>query len=212
LSGGRSLGSGGSSPAGSITKVAVVVLVVLVLVLCAGVFLLYDREKGVSNDAKVAKDSYGTLNNSYNDLSGKYTALVANNAELNERYIELNDKYDNVSSRYSALKNQSDTATVKLGEFLESDPTVAYNYRILANYSSPVNVTTMDVVVNLYNVGQSDANNVVVSCTIQSRATNQTSKLTSPQPIALPSLSKTQYTFHDLDNTTLVQSVYVTVS
>ncbi len=206
MSNGKSLGSGGFSPSGSLVNVAVVVLVVLVLVLCAGVFLLYNQEKGASNDAKIAKDSYNTLNDSYNDLSGKYTALVTNNADLNERYNVLDEEYDNVSANYAALKNQSDSTAVKIGEFLESDPTVAYNYRLLSDTGAN-NTTVLLLKVNVYNVGKSDVSNVNVKVTIKSITDNSTGELVKTIT-TIPSLSKRTVDW-ELDNTSRVQSVWV---
>ncbi|HTX44022.1 MAG TPA: hypothetical protein VMC61_04780 [Methanocella sp.] len=191
-------------------NVALVVLVVLVLVLCGGVFLLYNQEKGASNDAKIARDSYSTLNDSYNDLSGRYTALVTNDAELNERYNALNTDYKNVSASYAALKNQSDTTTVKIGEFLESDPTVAYCYRLTSDTGAN-NTTVLRLSVNVYNVGVSNINNAIVKVKITSAANNsseQVGELTNSTGM-LPSLGKRTVTFNNLDNTTLIQSVWV---
>lgn len=206
MSNGRSLGSGGFSPTGSLVNVAVVVLVVLVLVLCAGVFLLYNQEKGASNDAKIAKEAYNTLNDSYNDLSGEYTALVTNNADLSERYNALDTEYKNVSSNYAALKNQSDSTTVKIGEFMESDPTVAYCYR-LSSEDGANNTTVLLLEVNAYNVGKSDVNNVNVKVTIKSITDNSTGELVKTIP-TIPSLGKRTVDW-ELDNTSRVQSVWV---
>ncbi len=206
MSNGKSLGGGGFSPAGSLVNVAVVVLIVLVLVLCAGVFLLYTQEKGASNDAKIARDSYKALNDSYNDLSGRYTALVTNNADLSERYDTLGEEYDNVSARYATLKNQSDSTTVKIGEFLEADPTVAYIYRIESETGAN-NTTVLRLKVNVYNVGKADVSNVNVKVTIVSITDNSTGELV--KPIAtMPSLSKRTVEW-DLDNKTRVQNVWV---
>lgn len=206
MSNGKSLGGGGFSPAGSLVNVAVVVLVVLVLVLCAGVFLLYNQEKGASNDAKIARDSYNTLNDSYNDLSGKYTALVTNNADLGERYNTLDAEYDNVSANYAALKNQSDSTTVKMGEFLESDPTVAYSYRLLSDTGAN-NTTVLRLKVNVYNVGKSDVSNVNVKVTIKSITDNSTGELVKTIS-TIPSLGKRTVDW-ELDNTSRVQGVWV---
>lgn len=206
MSNGRSLGSGGFSPTGSLVNVAVVVLVVLVLVLCAGVFLLYNQEKGASNDAKIAKEAYNTLNDSYSDLSGEYTALVTNNADLSERYNALDTEYKNVSSNYAALKNQSDSTTVKIGEFMESDPTVAYCYR-LSSEDGANNTTVLLLEVNAYNVGKSDVNNVNVKVTIKSITDNSTGELVKTIP-TIPSLGKRTVDW-ELDNTSRVQSVWV---
>lgn len=206
MSNGKSLGSGGFSPSGSLVNVAVVVLVVLVLVLCAGVFLLYNQEKGASNDAKIAQDSYIQLNDSYNDLSGRYTALVTNNAELNERYNTLNTEYNNVSANYAALKNQSESTTVKIGEFLESDPTVAYCYDLQSD-TGENNTTVLRLKVNVYNVGKSDASNVNVKVTIKSITDNSTGELVKTIS-TIPSLSKRTVDW-ELDNTSRVQSVWV---
>jgi hypothetical protein len=210
LSNGKSLGGGGFSPPGSLVNVAVVVLVVLVLVLCAGVFMLYNQEKGSSNDAKIARDSYNTLNDSYNDLSGRYTALVTNNADLNERYNTMEEEYENVSANYAALKNQSDSTTVKMGEFLESEPTVAYCYRLLSD-TGPNNTTVLRLKVDVYNVGSSDINNAIVNVKIRSaanRSMDQLGELTNSTGM-LPSLGKRTIIFDNLDNTTQVQSVFV---
>lgn len=210
----RPLGSGGLTPSGSIVNIALVALVVIVLVLCVGVFVLYNHDKSAGDDAANAKQALTQLNDSYNDISGKYTALIANDADLKERYNTLNTNYKNVSDNYASLKNQSDTATVKLGEFMENDPTVAYTYKIQTNnslnFDNSSNVTTSDLVVTLYNVGKTDLDNVIVRCKIQSLVTNQTSEL-APQPISIPSLSKKQVFFYNLDNTTRVEAVYVTM-
>ena len=206
----KSLNSGGFTPAGSIVNIAIVVLVVIVLVLCAGVFVLYNHDKSASDDAKAAQDSLSVLNASYGDLSGKYTALVANNADLSERYNTLNTNYNNVSGNYNSLKNQSDTTTVKLGEFLENDPTVAYTYNITANGNTS-NITTMLLTVTAYNVAKVDISNVVVTVNIMSIIDNQTSQLTDTIP-AMPALSKKQVFFDGLSNTTRVQSVTVRIA
>jgi hypothetical protein len=189
-----------------LVNIVVVVLVVVVLVLCAGVFMLYNQEKASNNDATSAKQSFDALNASYGDLSGKYTALVANNADLSERYDNLNDEYKNASSNYAALKNQSDTTTVKLGEFMESDPTVAYTYRISSNTGAN-NTTVLVLDVYVYNVGKSDVSNVVVKTTIKSITDNSTGELV--KSIALiPSLGKRSVEW-ELDNMSRVQSVWV---
>jgi hypothetical protein len=188
-------------------NVALVVLVVLVLVLCAGVFLLYNQEKGASNDAKIAKDSYNALNDSYNDLTGRYTALVTNNADLSERYDALDAEYGNVSANYAALKNQSDSTTVKIGEFLESDPTVAYNY-VLSSGTGANNTTVLLLKVNVYNVGKSDVGNVNVKVTIKSITDNNSTGELVKTISSIPSLSKRSADW-ELDNTTRVQSVWV---
>lgn len=207
MSNGKSLGGGGFSPSGSLVNVALVVLVVLVLVLCAGVFLLYNQEKGASNDAKIAKDSYNALNDSYNDLTGRYTALVTNNADLSERYDALDAEYGNVSANYAALKNQSDSTTVKIGEFLESDPTVAYNY-VLSSGTGANNTTVLLLKVNVYNVGKSDVGNVNVKVTIKSITDNNSTGELVKTISSIPSLSKRSADW-ELDNTTRVQSVWV---
>ena len=172
--------------------------------------MLYNHDKGASDDAKSAKDSYSVLNASYDDLSGKYTALVANDADLSERYNELNTNYHNVSGNYDSLKNQSDSMTVKLGEFLENDPKVAYTYNITANGTAS-NVTTMILTVSAYNVAKVDISNVVVTVNIISILDNSTGQLTKTIP-AMPALSKTQVVFDNLDNTTRVQSVWVNIA
>jgi hypothetical protein len=189
-----------------LVNVVVVVLVVVVLVLCAGVFLLYNQEKAANNDATNAKQSYDTLNASYGELSGKYTALVANNADLSERYDNLNDEFKNATSNYAALKNQSDTTTVKLGEFMETDPTVAYTYRISSSTGAN-NTTVLLLDVFVYNVGKSDVSNVVVKTVYKSIIDNSTGEFV--KPIALiPSLGKRSVEF-ELDNMSRVQSVWV---
>lgn len=209
MSNGRSLGSGGFKPAGSLSNIIVIVLVVVVLILSAGVFMLYNQEKGANNDATAAKQAYGALNDSYNDLSGKYTALVANNADMSERYDLLETEFNNVSSNYASLKNQSDTTTWKLGEFLENDRTVAYNYKIYAN-AGDNGSTTQDVRVNVYNVCSTDVNNVIVII----RYSNQTSTDINSigeftKTIAsIPTLSNRSVDF-SLDNTTKLQGVWV---
>ncbi|AFD00010.1 hypothetical protein Mtc_1256 [Methanocella conradii HZ254] len=206
MSSGRSLSRGGFSPSGSLTNVLVVALVVIVLLLCAGVFLLYNQEKGASNDARIARDALNTMNMSYNDLSNKYAALAANCSELKERYDLLQGQYDNVSSNYAALKNQSDTMMVKLGEFLESDPTVAYNYEILL--AERENNTTVQVLtVNVYNVCNKDMGDVNVKVTIRSMADNSTGELVKTIK-GMPSLSKRSVEW-ELDSLSRVQSVWV---
>jgi len=209
LSNGKSLGSGGFRPTGSLSNIVVIVLVVVVLILCAGVFMLYNQEKGANNDATSAKQSYASLNDSYNELSGKYTALVANNADLGQRYDVLTADYDNVSADYASLRNQSETTTVKLGEFLENEPTIAYNYRILA-VTDANNTSSMDVRVNVYNVCKTDVNNTVVKLTIQSLADNSTGELVKTIP-TITMLNSSSVDFY-LDNSSKVQGVWVNLA
>jgi hypothetical protein len=186
----------------------VVVLVVIVLLLCGGVFLLYNQEKGASNDARIARDALSMMNVSYNDLSNKYAALAANCSELKERYAQLQGQYDNVSSSYATLKNQTDTTMVKLGEFLESDPTVAYNYEILA-VAKENNTTVQVVTVNVYNVCGKDLGDVNVKITIRSVADNSTGELVKTIE-GMPSLSKRSVQW-ELDSLSRVQGVWVGV-
>ncbi|HTY89621.1 MAG TPA: hypothetical protein VMC84_00425 [Methanocella sp.] len=209
MSNGKSLSSGGFKPAGSLSTIVVIVLVVVVLILCAGVFMLYNNEKGASNDAASARQAYTALNESYNDLSGRYTALVANNADLSQRYDILNADYKNTSADYASLKNQSETTTVKLGEFLENDPAVAYNYNIMSNTTNN-NTTTLDVKVNVYNVCKTDVSNVVVKLTIQSMADNSTGELVKTIA-SIPTLGSSSVDF-TLDNTSRVQSVWANLA
>jgi len=209
LSNGKSLGSGGFRPTGSLANIVVIVLVVVVLILCAGVFMLYNQEKGANNDAASAKQSYASLNDSYNELSGKYTALVANNADLSQRYDVLTEDYDNVSSDYASLKNQSDTTTWKLGEFLENDPTIAYNYKILSTANAN-NTSTTDVRVKVYNVCATNVSNAVIKLTIQSMADNSTGELVHTIP-SISALNSSVWDFM-LDNSSRVQSVWVNLA
>ena len=209
MSNGKSLGSGGFRPTGSLSNIVVIVLVVVVLILCAGVFMLYNQEKGANNDATSAKQSYASLNDSYNELSGKYTALVANNADLGQRYDVLTADYDNVSADYASLRNQSETTTVKLGEFLENEPTIAYNYRILA-VTDANNTSSMDVRVNVYNVCKTDVNNTVVKLTIQSMTDNSTGELVKTIP-TITMLNSSSVDFY-LDNSSKVQGVWVNLA
>lgn len=167
--------------------------------------MLYNQEKGANNDAAAARQAYGSLNDSYNDLSGKYTALVANNADLSQRFDVMSADYKNVSADYASLKNQSETTTVKLGEFLENDPAVAYNYHISTSHGAN-NTTTMNVKVNVYNVCKTDVSNVIVKLTIQSLSDNSTGELVKTIA-SIPSLSNSTVDF-TLDNTSRVQSVW----
>lgn len=208
MSNGKSLGSGGFRPTGSLSTIVVIVLVVVVLVLSAGVFMLYNREKAANNDATSARDALTALNSSYSDLSGKYTALVANSAELGQRYDVLETDYRNISADYAALRNQSETTTVKLNEFLEDDPAIAYNYRI-TTAAGTASSSAMDVKVNVFNVCRTNLSNVIVKLTIQSVSDNSTGELV--QTIAaLPTLKSSSVNF-TLDNSSRVQSVWVTI-
>lgn len=205
----RSLSSGSNSPSGSIVNILVVILVVIVLLLCAGVFVLYNQDKGSSNDATQAQQAYAMLNNSYNDLSGRYSALVANNTDLSERFDELNVDYQNVSDNYASLKNQSDTSMIKLGEFMETDPTVVYKYNVAANASSN-DSSSMNLTVNVYNIGKEDANNVIVRLTYQSTVDNATGQMVKTID-TIPSLGKKQV-YWPWDNTSRVLGVWVGIS
>jgi hypothetical protein len=206
LSNGKSLSSGGFKPPGSLSNIVVIVLVVVVLILCAGVFMLYNQEKGANNDATNAKQALSSLNASYNDLSGKYSALVASNADLSERFDMLEEEYRNTSSNYAQLKNQSDSTTVKLGEFLESEPTVAYTYKLTSEEGAN-NTTILGLKVSVYNVYRADIDNVVVKVTIRSIADNSTGELVKTIT-TVPSLSSRSVSW-ELDNVSRVESVWV---
>ena len=210
----KSLNSGGSGPAGSVTNIAIVVLVVIVLVLCAGIYMLYSQNNTSSQNAQNAKQAYSALNNTYNSLSGEYSTLVTNNAILSQEYNVLNTSYSNVSGNYNVLKNQSDTTIEKVSNFVENGPMIAWRYTNLANNSqyndSVSGLTGTDTVVTVYNVGNADASNVVVTCTIQSIVNNLTAEQTQIIP-ELTSMNKTSVTF-TLDNTSRVQSVYAAIT
>ena len=60
-----------------------------------------------------------------------------------------------MSDKYNSLKNQSDSFEVKIGDFLESGPAIAYTYTIVAD--SRNNSTNQLVTATAYNVGQQDA-------------------------------------------------------
>lgn len=171
--------------------------------------MLYNQEKGANNDATAAKQAYKTLNDTYNELSGKYSALVASNADLNERYDLLDTEYKNVSTDYNSLKNQSDSTTVKIGEFLESDPTVAYTYSISSDLSAN-NSTVLGLKVNVYNVCKSDVSNVVVKVTIKSITDDTQGELVKTIS-SIPSLGSRVVEW-ELDNTSRVQSVWVSIA
>ena len=210
----KSLSSGGFSSTGSLTNIIIVALVVIVLVLCAGIYILYSQSQSSSNTAQNAQQAYTALNNTYNDLSGQYSTLVTSDADLSQQYKALNVSYNNATENYNMLKNQSDSTIVKLSNFMESNPTVAYTYKIVANSSlgnnTINNVTGMDLIVTVYNVGSQDVSNVVVTCTIQSIIDNSTGQITQTIP-ELTSLNKDSVTFN-LDNTTRVQSVYAAIT
>lgn len=206
MSNGKSLSSGGFKPPGSLSNIVVVVLVVVVLILCAGVFMLYNQEKGANNDATSAKKSLADLNTSYSELSGKYSALVASNADLGERFDLLEEEYRNTSANYAQLKNQSDSTTVRLGEFLESDPTVAYTYRMTSS-AGDNNSTILGLKVNVYNVYKADINNVVVVVKVIDKTTGDLGELTKTITL-IPSLSSRTVEW-ELDNVSQVQSVWV---
>jgi hypothetical protein len=156
--------------------------------------------------ATAAKKSLADLNTSYGELSGKYSALVASNADLGERFDLLEEEYRNTSANYAQLKNQSDSTTVRLGEFLESDPTVAYTYRMTSS-AGDNNSTILGLKVNVYNVYKADINNVVIVVKVIDKTTGDLGELTKTITL-IPSLSSRTVEW-ELDNVSQVQSVWV---
>ncbi len=189
---------------GNILKNGILVaLVVIVLVLGAGAYSFYGQTQSQTNDLKAKQTALDSLNSSYMDLSNKYTSLQANDRDLNQHYEEMNVTYTSMSDKYNSLKNQSDSFEVKIGDFLESGPAIAYTYTIVADTKN--NSTNQVVTATAYNVGQQDANNVVASILVSSD--NKTGMLTKNIPL-VRSMGKEQAVWI-IDNVTTVQRVWV---
>lgn len=192
---------------GNILKNGILVaLIIIVLVLGVGAYSYYGQTQSQSNDLKAKQAALDSLNSSYVDLSGKYTTLQANDRDLTQRYEEMNVTYAGISDKYNSLKNESDSYEVKIGDFLESGPAIAYTYSIVVD--SMNNSTNQIVTATAYNVGQQDANNVVASIMVSSD--NKTGMLTKNIPL-VRSMGKEQAVWI-IDNVTTVQRVWVGLS
>jgi len=189
---------------GNILKNGILVaLVIIVLVLCAGAYSFYGQTQSQATDLKTKQTALDSLNSSYSDLSSKYTSLQANDRDLTQRYEQMNVTYAGISDKYNSLKNQSDSYEVKIGDFLESGPAIAYTYTIVADTMN--NSTNQVVTATAYNVGQQDANNVVASIVIASD--NKTGMLTQTIPL-VRSMGKEKAVWI-IDNVTTVQRLWV---
>ncbi|HEY3422336.1 MAG TPA: hypothetical protein VGK13_04190 [Methanocellaceae archaeon] len=192
---------------GNILKNGILVaLVIIVLVLCMGAYSFYGQTQSQSNDLKSKQTALDSLNSSYVDLSGKYATLQASDRDMTQRYEQMNVTYSSMSDKYNSLKNQSDSYEVKIGDFLESGPAIAYTYTIMVD--SRNNSTNQIVTATAYNVGQQDATNVFASITIASD--NKTGMLTKNIPL-VRSMGKEQAVWI-IDNVTTVQRLWVGLS
>jgi hypothetical protein len=192
---------------GNILKNGILVaLVIIVLVLCMGAYSFYGQTQSQSNDLKSKQTALDSLNSSYVDLSDKYATLQASDRDMTQRYEQMNVTYSSMSDKYNSLKNQSDSYEVKIGDFLESGPAIAYTYTIMVD--SRNNSTNQIVTATAYNVGQQDATNVFASITIASD--NKTGMLTKNIPL-VRSMGKEQAVWI-IDNVTTVQRLWVGLS
>lgn len=192
---------------GNILKNGILVaLVIIVLVLCVGAYSFYGQTQSQSSDLKSKQAALDSLNSSYIDLSSKYTTLQASDRDLTQRYEQMNVTYSGISDKYNSLKNQSDSFEVKIGDFLESGPAIAYTYTIVVD--SVNNSTNQLVTATAYNVGQQDATNVVASVMVASD--NKTGMMTKTIPL-VRSMGKEQAVWI-IDNQTTVQRLWVGLS
>jgi uncharacterized protein YlxW (UPF0749 family) len=197
----------GSFMDGSILKNGILVaLVIIVLVLGVGAYSFYGQTQSQTSDLKTKQTALDSLNGSYSDLSNKYTTLQASDRDLTQRYEQMNVSYSSISDKYNSLKNQSDSYEVKIGDFLESGPAIAYTYTIAVD--SVNNSTNQLVTATAYNVGQQDATNVVASILVSSD--NKTGMLTKSIPL-VRSMGKEQVVWV-IDNVTTVQRLWVGLS
>jgi type II secretory pathway pseudopilin PulG len=183
-----------------------IALVIIVLVLGAGAFSFYGQTQSQANDLKSKQLALDSMNSSYSDLSSKYATMQSQNAGLREQYEQMNTTYSSISDKYEVLKNQSSSFEVKLGDFLESGPAIAYTYKITADMAN--NSTMQIVTATAYNVGQQDATNVIASITVSSD--NKTGMLTKTIPL-VRSMGKGQAVW-TIDNTTTVDRVWMGLS
>lgn len=192
---------------GNILKNGILVaLVIIVLVLGAGAYSFYGQTQSQASDLKAKQTALDGLNSSYVDLSSKYTTLQANDRDLTQRYEQMNVTYSGIADKYNSLKNQSDSFEVKLGDFLESGPTIAYTYTIIADTKN--NSTNQVVTATAYNVGQQDATNVVASIVVSTD--NNTGVQTKTIPL-IRSMGKEQAVWI-INNVTTVQRLWVGLS
>jgi hypothetical protein len=192
---------------GNILKNGILVaLVIIVLVLVVGAYSFYGQTQSQSTDLKSKQSALDSMNSSYIDLSGKYTTLQASDRDLTQRYEQMNVSYSAISDKYNSLKNESDSYEVKIGDFLESGPAIAYTYTIVVD--SLNNSTNQLVTATAYNVGQQDATNVVAS--IMVATDNNTGMMTKTIPL-VRSMGKEQAVWV-INNVTTVQRVWVGLS
>ena len=198
---------GGSLPNGDLIKYGIIgVLVIIVLIL--GFLVLSDNGQIQSqqNSVKNVQAALDTMNDSYGQLYSSHATLQTDYNKMLGDYQQLNASYIDVNGKYNLLKNQSDNYQVKMGDFLEAAPTIAYTYSIVVDNAN--NSTNQLVTAIAYNVGQQDANNVVASIVIVTP--NDTGMLTKTIPL-IPSMNKAKVTWI-IDNQTTVQRVWVGVS
>ena len=181
-------------------------LVIIVLLLGLGAYSFYSQTQSQASDLKAKQTALDSLNGTYSDLSSRYMTLQANDRDLTQRYEQMNVTYSSISDKYNSLKNQSDSFEVKIGDFLESGPAIAYTYTILADTRN--NSTDQVVTATAYNVGQQDANNVVASILVSSD--NKTGMMTKTIPL-VRSMGKEQAVWI-INNVTTVQRLWVGLS
>ncbi|MCD1295063.1 hypothetical protein CUJ83_08640 [Methanocella sp. CWC-04] len=170
-------GKGGSADKGSLIKNGlVVILVIVVLVMCAGVYVLYDETGKKNADLKQKQDDYDALNAAYLDIESKYTSLTASYSELNESHIKITNDYEDLLSEYGTLQNKTSVVDNKVNAFLENGVLITYTYSISASSTNNSSVKTLTV--TAFNIGKETAGSVEVLCKVDDSGAMDTHRRT----------------------------------
>ncbi|MCD1293810.1 hypothetical protein CUJ83_02210 [Methanocella sp. CWC-04] len=147
----------------------VITFVVIVLILSAGVFVLYDKTGQQDATLRKKQADYDNLNTTYGELAKRYASLDINHSDLTVKYDSLRSDYENISGLYDSLQNRTTDIDNKVNVFLEDSAVISYTYKVTMNTSENSTMKTLSV--TAYNVGKTDAGNVTIICTVEENET-----------------------------------------
>lgn len=153
-----------------------IVLLIAVIILIVGILIVYTDSMGKDSVIKQLKADQSALKGTYDALSGDFAALSANYTDLNQRYQTLSINYENTSSELYLLQGKKMIVDERINNFLERNATISYKYELIQGIPSNLtNTTGSKVIATVYNVGDKDAIDVLVSCNIIIPGSNMTS-------------------------------------
>lgn len=136
-------------------------LVLIILVMGAGIYMLYKTTKNQDAQLTQKQSEYDALNTKYNQLINDHNQLVTDYNDLTQRYNSLDDKYNKLFAENSGLKSEHQDLENRVNNFLEdSDRVTLYHTDYLTTSSTPKRI----VEATAYNVGDDKLDKIIIKC------------------------------------------------